>query len=456
MAGLEADKTNELLIAIAKAIDRKVDTTEAVSLIKSGQLNGTQKKEPKKPSTKTEKGKTDAKDATVKKKTKAITDNNQTKKPAKDAKVTKQTSKDSTDAKKQKLTATTKDKEKKKERDKKPTEKRETEKRDSSGRKEKPDAKPDAIEQHVEIAQTNGEVPILTNELRSDAIENGEEKPKLAQVESAEVNGIQNEQPKSAKEAERNEVKPVKQKSAEKIAEKPTEERNENGKQEEPTRVAAEKVAPVNTAHDVPQAEAEILQNEVQEPAVNDKPRSSKRRSHSRTNGERNGENKKAEEKSLTTSKSVDKLIERPLGTAKRSDGTKSTKPPRTALRSAAVRPISARPSAPRRRDRNVRQILHTESFVQESSDNKLDKKNSMPEFDDADNIVITDIIPDNISAINEPMPVNIDGQIDGEQGHLVQQILKTQTAILKTDTKNEVTTITFTLQSGQDLGGLQ
>lgn len=47
VAGLEAEKTNEFLIAIARAIDRKIDTTEAVTLVKSGNVSDTQKKEPK-------------------------------------------------------------------------------------------------------------------------------------------------------------------------------------------------------------------------------------------------------------------------------------------------------------------------------------------------------------------------------------------------------------------------
>lgn len=36
VAGLEAAKTNELLQAIAKAVDRKIDSTEAVEAVKSG------------------------------------------------------------------------------------------------------------------------------------------------------------------------------------------------------------------------------------------------------------------------------------------------------------------------------------------------------------------------------------------------------------------------------------
>ena len=75
---------------------------------------------------------------------------------------------------------------------------------------------------------------------------------------------------------------------------------------------------------------------------------------------------------------------------------------------------------------------------MQESGDQKADKKNLLTEFDDADNIVITETITDNLSAIDEPVANNVNGEIDGKQGHLVQQILETQTAILKSDAKND------------------
>lgn len=116
-----------------------------------------------------------------------------------------------------------------------------------------------------------------------------------------------------------------------------------------------------------------------------------------------------------------------------------------SALRSAALRPVSARPSAPRRRDRNIKQILHTENFVQEPTEQKNEKKQFLPEFDDADNIVITNAIEDNISSIDDTITTNkIENEIDGKQGHLVQQILETQTAILKADGKNDITKVFF------------
>lgn len=112
------------------------------------------------------------------------------------------------------------------------------------------------------------------------------------------------------------------------------------------------------------------------------------------------------------------------------------------ALRSAAVRPVSARPSAPRRRDRNIKQILHTENFVQESTDQSKNGKNTtLPEFDEDENVVITNAIEDNLPQFGETQPTPVPNDLSDKQGHLVQQILETQTAILKADGTNETTT---------------
>lgn len=189
--------------------------------------------------------------------------------------------------------------------------------------------------------------------------------------------------------------------------------------------------------------------NNVQEKASNDKPRSSKsRKSNSKRDANENGVPITAKPE-VKSSVSVDQTADRSSLLAESSTksvdaaASRPASKTRPALRSAAVRPISARPSAPRRRDRNVRQILHTESFIQEPNsqqNNKSNKKNTIPEFDDADNIVITETIQDNISLLDENVTSNgITTDIDGKQGHLVQQILETQTAILKADaSKND------------------
>lgn len=95
MAGLEADKTNELLIAIGKAIDRKIDTTEAVALVKSGNVNAIQKKDLK-GKTEPRKINKEAKEPTSTKKSK--TNANADVKPQK--KIIRQSTTDSTDSKK--------------------------------------------------------------------------------------------------------------------------------------------------------------------------------------------------------------------------------------------------------------------------------------------------------------------------------------------------------------------
>lgn len=104
-----------------------------------------------------------------------------------------------------------------------------------------------------------------------------------------------------------------------------------------------------------------------------------------------------------------------------------------TALRSAAIRPVSARPSAPRRRDRNVKQIMNHDSLMHDAIEPKKTLKTDlMSEYDDGENIVITDVIHDTTTVTNDVQP--IDNVADGKQGHLVQQILETQTAFLSAD----------------------
>lgn len=162
------------------------------------------------------------------------------------------------------------------------------------------------------------------------------------------------------------------------------------------------------------------------------------------TNAEKVSEKSiKSSKDKTNTEKSIKSHGKPPIDLQQKSSAVKVNKP-NTALRSAALRPVSARPSAPRRRDRNVKQILHTENLVSDSNNqNKDDKKNFLAEFDDADNIVITDAIQDNIASIDAvPATDSFEIGADDKQGHLVKQILETQTAILKSDAKNEVTAV--------------
>lgn len=139
-------------------------------------------------------------------------------------------------------------------------------------------------------------------------------------------------------------------------------------------------------------------------------------------------------------SKSLDKENDHPqieASSKMRNNDAMAASKPGTTLRSAALRPVSARPSAPRRRDRNIKQILHTDQFTHEAANrNDGEKKNFTNGFDDVDNIVITSVIQDTESVLDAPDLNKIEGELN-DQGHLVQQILETRTTILKTDKQN-------------------
>lgn len=194
-----------------------------------------------------------------------------------------------------------------------------------------------------------------------------------------------------------------------------------------------------------PEKFAEVSATSTEKPA-NDKPKSSKSKK-----ADNKSEIDKSSEHAKIAKHSTDKKVEKqryndhPMEIAQKSvnDVIKPSKPAIGTLRSAAARPVSARPSAPRRRDRNIRQILHTENFVQESGDqSKAVKNNVLPEFDEEENVVITNAIEENIPQFGETPPSASSNELNNKQGHLVQQILETQSAILKADGQNEVTQV--------------
>lgn len=106
---------------------------------------------------------------------------------------------------------------------------------------------------------------------------------------------------------------------------------------------------------------------------------------------------------------------------------------PTTALRGPSIRPPSARPGAPRRRDRNVEIILQTEKAMQDAAEKNPPINNFVADLaDDGENLVVID----NTNLQGDIMPRETENQIDlqneREQGHLVQQILETQTVFSK------------------------
>lgn len=130
---------------------------------------------------------------------------------------------------------------------------------------------------------------------------------------------------------------------------------------------------------------------------------------------------------------------------------------PRTSLRPPSVRPASARPGAPRRRDKNVEIFLQPDDAANQAAGNG--RPSTFPEVDledDGDNlIVIEDPMVSVVDTMNGKNKGDLNGgnlgtastsddttghtELSDERGHLVQQILQTQKEFSKQDDNKEV-----------------
>lgn len=160
VAGLEADKTNELLVAIAKAIDRKIDTTDAVARVKNGTMKTETKKESiKTGKTETRKAKKDGKEIKDTGTTKKVKSTASVEKPSKktESKLSKQSSKDSIDSRTAKLRSSSQQRDKEKEKEKE--RKKEREKTATLKTESPPKVKPEIMaEPKIEAPHVNGNV----------------------------------------------------------------------------------------------------------------------------------------------------------------------------------------------------------------------------------------------------------------------------------------------------------
>lgn len=179
VAGLEAEKTNEFLIAIAKAIDRKIDTTEAVVLVKSGNVNNTQKKESKaaaaggaKVLTKVESRSKGSKDTNESKKAKS-SDAKSSKKTdsGKKAAAAKQSSKDSSEVKKSKSKLSSQNREQRNEDKKKESDKKSAPRNEDAEMELKPTEQQPQTNQFDVIQNTNGNAVMVSAKVRIQLIE---------------------------------------------------------------------------------------------------------------------------------------------------------------------------------------------------------------------------------------------------------------------------------------------
>lgn len=116
----------------------------------------------------------------------------------------------------------------------------------------------------------------------------------------------------------------------------------------------------------------------------------------------------------------------------KQPDGTSR---PRTSLRPPSVRPASARPGAPRRRDKNIEIVLQPEESVKMAGINvKVDSFNEDLDDDGENLIIIEDPTVHQDQLMLDMKPNKSDEIGGGQQGHLVQQILETQKELSKID----------------------
>ncbi|XP_058813306.1 TRAF3-interacting protein 1 [Topomyia yanbarensis] len=102
---------------------------------------------------------------------------------------------------------------------------------------------------------------------------------------------------------------------------------------------------------------------------------------------------------------------------------------PRTSLRPPSVRPPSARPGAPRRKERNVEIVLQPNETTKLGEINvKMEVFNNELLDDDGENLIVIED-PTQIGAVygESGTDVERDSKDEQDQGHLVQQILETQ-----------------------------
>lgn len=408
VAGLEADKTNELLQAIAKAVDRKIDSTEAVEIVKSGNVPVKASKDSKQTKTVT---KSDSKTG------KSNKDVAGTKRPRNDTNQIKQKSE------RQKPTANTTKPNKKSSKepptnnkdDKKP------QKNSSVPSNEKGHTNETATKKNIKKESSMGKDESAEKAIPESSAGKQVSVPLLHFPENFIKTLFQN--------GPQNDAELKLEKAIETTISQPTLEKQPS--------ITTEKTVEVKTV-DEPQSE-EPIQMPCEETTQNP--------SGEKSFGEISRLSKPSEVKSaksiesVTKAKSLDKENEQPTedNISNVTNGTATAQRPGTTLRSVALRPVSARPSAPRRRDRNVKQILHTENFIQDpNGQNGSEKKRDFSaEFDDTENIVITNVIQDNVSSLDIPSD-KIEDELDGKQGHLVQQILETRTTILRADPKDD------------------
>lgn len=387
VAGLEADRTNELFQAIAFALENKLDSKDAVSSVLHGQRNGVEPKNPKAAKIETKLAKPTKAQPPSRDRTPA--------KPEPKKAITSQRSID------KKPTATkekvAKEKERSTSKSRAPTDPKETRKLKKAPSREK------------EVApKTNGEV--VTNG-SIDSHSSIQSLPRQASIEKKE------EQQPLSLEPNQIEQKPHANDDSNKENEMKVN-GDTNHHDSEPEREAPqEPQRPQDELAAIIDEEAEYRRKEKVSKKLSAK--------HRQKTLVEDGQQATVEANEANAKTNQSEKIERFQSSYKR----ESFDRPRTSLRPPSARPASSRPAAPRRRDKNVEIVLQPDETMK-LGDISVKMENFTKELeDDGENLVIIEdsaVVSD--SFMNERLARNSSEETnEDEQGKLVQQILETE-----------------------------
>ena len=376
VAGLEPERTNELFQAIAFALENKLDSKSAVSVVNhgNGMTNGHDKSN-------------DAKPKVAKEKPKIVKD--------------QKTTRDKTPVKPEpKKILTAQRSIEKKPAAAKPTEKVVKERSTSKSRAADPKKLKRVPSKEKETSKVNGEV--VTN----GSIDSQNSMPSFTQQISEEKKEEVLLLPESQNES------------------KPSQDLESNG---------SEKVK-VNgdVNHPEPEPEKEIetplpLKPQDELAAIIDEEAEYRKQQKTKKLSAKHRQKSVEDEKTQleNETKNQSEKVERFQSSYKR----ESFERPRTSLRPPSARPASSRPAAPRRRDKNIEIVLQPDEAMK-LGDVNVKMENFTKELeDDGENLVIIEdstVVSDNFLTERLSQNSSEDANED-EQGKLVQQILETE-----------------------------
>ncbi|XP_065089858.1 TRAF3-interacting protein 1-like [Ochlerotatus camptorhynchus] len=425
VAGLEPDKTNELLQAIGYALDKKLDSTSAVeAYTKQGTASGTGNANNETVVTNGAKNKEDKKEE-KKKDEKKSNDKEKDKMKEKEKTKDKEKEKDKSKPKEKERTKRSSDAVKdesktKKEKSDKTSKSKEKDKTSSTIKTEKPkaskvDAKPTSDRKKLEKQRSKEKEKSLK---RSDSIK---EEPTAAnakqQLHNIAESSIENDSKDSLKEAqevlEMNGKKPTTPAEDEMIAVIDEEAELRRAEKNSSRRSSLKKQGSLTASENNALGDLNQYNGlEVQGP--------------SRQNSVIMGEPISRHDSDPIEPIASERISAKPP--MNRQQSVDSVMRPRTSLRPPSVRPPSARPGAPRRKEKNVEIVLQPNETTKLGEINvKMEVFNNELLDDDGENLIVIEDPTQVGDVYSGTQPDLAEAKEEQEQGHLVQQILETQ-----------------------------